>query len=600
MQGVDERGSKALFERTRAAKEIWNYEQRVRFIRKLTCTKLACSSTLLDLTRYDDIALWWFVDSGFESFMMALNRDQREQPRKPRLVFLPVRAKIGIAVDSILAILTRSIIALFKSRIGSRPSGLPKVIFTSQDVEWRAIRDDKTHQLRRSDAFFDSILRKLIGECDCKGVFPLVIGRRHRLLSYEATHSFRILVDKLRNWNVTQIPFEFYWSLGTRRKEIDAFFHFKTMWSMLARDQVFKQICWDNVKENAPQVWARVQYYFLVMFPYVAGLIEMAGQMIQYEKPNLVLIVNEYGVFERALVVAAKQWGVPTVALQHGVIHSKHRGYMHSKSEISPNGDVKAPYCPIPDRTAVYGPFHKHLLTRLSAYPAERVIVTGQPRYDRMAHMKHLYSRERFLQRHSIDPDHKVILWTTQCHGLSMEENHRNFTTVLETISRLDKLTLVIKQHPGEGPTYTRMIQNYLANQSVNAVITPGNSDVYEQLFACDLLISKSSTTVIEAAALGKPVVLLNLSGEPMPIGLDYVKEGIAVNASTTEELGSAIQELLTDDRKLARNRMRFVKKYLYKLDAKATERVVNLIWETMWNSAKPPCPPKLRARRYS
>jgi UDP-N-acetylglucosamine 2-epimerase len=101
-------------------------------------------------------------------------------------------------------------------------------------------------------------------------------------------------------------------------------------------------------------------------------------------------------------------------------------------------------------------------------------------------------------------------------------------------------------------------------------------------LIACDLLISKSSTTIMEGAALGKPVIVLNLIGESPPIGLDYVREGVAVEVSREEDLASAIEELLTDDGRLARNRKRFIKKYLYKLDGKATDRVINLILKTM------------------
>ena len=42
--------------------------------------------------------------------------------------------------------------------------------------------------------------------------------------------------------------------------------------------------------------------------------------MIENEKPDLILIQNEYGGFEQALVIAAKFKNVPTIAIQHGII----------------------------------------------------------------------------------------------------------------------------------------------------------------------------------------------------------------------------------------------------------------------------------------
>jgi UDP-N-acetylglucosamine:LPS N-acetylglucosamine transferase len=550
-------------------------------------SKLACGKTLIEMTTYDKIAMWWFVDTEFcRSVNKTLNLRLGYGLRQLRA--RRVYKGIELLLQLLQSVLIREVMRQYKRKSLFQLGGkgmVPRILFTSRDLLWRAIRDEETGYMRKSDAFFDRILEKLLVKCEFVGIDPLTtlspVLLRGQILKW------KILVDKLQNWNVAHRPFELYWSLDAWRTERAAAKHFRDAWRIVRGDSRFRTICADG--DAGHLLESQLEYYFRVAFPRGARHIQMARRMIEKEKPDLILLLNEYGLFERATVIAAKQLGVPTIAVQHGVIHSKHRGYMHSKSEVSPNGDVEAPFCPIPDRTAVYGPFYKHLLTRLSAYPVESVIVTGQPRYDRMAHMKRLYSRKQFLQQHSIDLGHKVILWTTQSHGMSMEENHRYLTTVLGTIGRLDNVTLVIKQHPGEGPTYTRMIRNYIGERTVNAVMTPGNSDVYEQLFACDLLISKTSTTIIEGAALGKPVIVLNLIGGPPPIGLDYVKEGVAVQASSEKELVSAIKELLADDRKLARNRKRFVKKYLYKLDGKATDRVVNLIRKTMRNTEDKP-----------
>jgi UDP-N-acetylglucosamine 2-epimerase len=308
--------------------------------------------------------------------------------------------------------------------------------------------------------------------------------------------------------------------------------------------------------------------------------------MIKAEKPDLILLQNEYGSNERCyLVTAAKLENIPQLALQHGVIHPTHVGYRYAQDEISRDGCVTSPYCPIPDITAVYGPYHKDILTKVSAYPKDSVVVTGQPRYDILYHANKIYDKEIFFKKYKINPKHEIVLWATQCHGLSNEENIKNFKKVFETMQNINDATLIIKQHPGEGKRYTKMIEKYLNSYRINAVIASKDSDTYELLYVCDLMITRHSTTAMEAVALNKPVIILNLSGEPDPV--EYVKEGVVLGVYKEEGLKSAIEKLLQDDSELAKNRAKYIEKYLYRIDGGATERVVNLIEEMIEESKK-------------
>jgi len=537
---------------------------------------------LVDFTAYKSIALWWFVDSAFEDFLREL-LSQKSHDEYAVYPVYPVRG--GIRKKSRVWILTlRSIIARIVigaivqlcqiNRSSKNLSRLPKVIFNAQDVEWRVYRDPESGALLKSDQFFHTILKRFVGRAEAIGVYPIT---KSRIFNVQIA-SLKIFFEKSRTWYVRQRPFELYWSLDAARAEADASEHFEGVWLSLKRSGKLVELfpnCEERIRRHIER---KLEYYLRAVFPFAVRLIQMARRMIEEERPGLILLQNEYGFFERALLVAGKQHQVPTLAIQHGAIDSEHGAYMHPRSEISPDGSAQSPYCPLPDKTAVYGPLHKHILTKLSAYPEDSVVVTGQPRYDRLRHMKRLYSRKRLCKRYNIDMRDMIMLWTTQCHGLSAEENRRNFECVLKVVSRLKNVTLIIKQHPGEGANYTTMIKGYLAEYRANAVVTPGDSDTYEQLYACDLLISKTSTTILEAVALGKPVIVLDLSGVVRPIGLDYVKEGVALGVSSGKELGPAIETLLSGGTQLLRNRKRFVRRYLYKLDGKATDRVVNLI----------------------
>ncbi|HJH26921.1 MAG TPA: hypothetical protein C5S37_09180 [Methanophagales archaeon] len=123
-------------------------------------------------------------------------------------------------------------------------------------------------------------------------------------------------------------------------------------------------------------------------------------------------------------------------------------------------------------------------------------------------------------------------------------------------------------------------MEKYLNSYNIDAVLTPKESDTYEQLFVCDLMITRHSTTAMEAVALNKPIIILNLSGEPDPV--EYVKEGVALGVYKEGDLKPTIEKLLKDDSELAKNRKKYIETYLYKIDGKATERVVNLIEEML------------------
>lgn len=207
---------------------------------------------------------------------------------------------------------------------------------------------------------------------------------------------------------------------------------------------------------------------------------------------------------------------------------------------------------------------------------AKNVIVTGLPRYDILGIAGDVYSKSEFRERYGIDPDSKIVLWSTQCHVLSAKENVENFSAVFGAIRNLEGVTLVIKQHPAEGDDYRHEVERHIKEMGVKAVLMPKDSDTYEQLFACDLMITRHSTTAMEAVALGKPVIILNLSGDPDPV--EYVEEGVALGIYESGELKLAIERLLRDDSELASNRKRYIENYLYKIDGKATERVIEII----------------------
>jgi len=308
-------------------------------------------------------------------------------------------------------------------------------------------------------------------------------------------------------------------------------------------------------------------------FSIILNLI-ISQKIIDEMKPKIIFLTCEYCGYHRELTYIAHLNKIPVIALQHGVITETHSSYIYTNTLIK---NI------LPDITCVFGPHDYELLTKKSIYEPNMVAVTGQPRYDLLYYVDKNYNKNKFLKKYNIIKNHKIILWTTQCHALNDEENSKNVKAIFKTFQNLDNLTLIIKQHPGEGKKYTKMIQDALDNYKLHVIIPPKNSDTYEQLYVSDILITRHSTTAMEAVALNKPVIVLNLSGEPDVV--DYVKEGVALGVYEENNLEPAIKKLLNGDSELAKNREEYIKKYLYKIDGKSTERVVQLIEQMLKES---------------
>ena len=204
---------------------------------------------------------------------------------------------------------------------------------------------------------------------------------------------------------------------------------------------------------------------------------------------------------------------------------------------------------------------------------AKKVVVMGQPRYDILARADKIYDKNKIVSDLGLDPNKKIILWCTQTHGQSLDENISSINAVYSTMASIkDDAQLLIKLHPEEDQNAPL----YRENTQYQPMILKRDVDTYALLSICDLMITKNSTTAMEAVILNKPVIILNLSGEPDR--MNYVHENVALGVYDPANLSSAIEKLLDDSSILHEKREEFIKKYLYKVDGKATERVVTLM----------------------
>ncbi len=540
--------------------------------------------SLLEWSEYNGVALWWFVHPDFLTMLARLGHTGEvagrpgTRPSGPALSRQHGRLLRGGRLAYHLFALAAGRIITTEGLHGG--GARDRILVISQNNQWKAVRDPRDGRERPGDAFFHTVIRELgqREEYDIVTCYPLTAPPDSW---YCPLPSVRKVLRRRRESKVPHRVFDAYWSTQVWRMARRAQRHFQSIWATRLNLEELR----DRVPGGAnaySEVAHRLHYYFHTVFGRTVGLLEMARRLMRAERPRLVLLINEYGRFERAVVFAARLEGVRVLALQHGVIHPGHPGYMLAQDEVSEAGSVRFPFCPLSDLTAVDGPYHRELLTAVSAYPPETVVVTGQPRYDLLASAKDWYEREAILKGLHADPTKRIVLWATQTHGLAAKENERNVRAVYGAMADLENAQLVIKLHPGEdqgAPLYRR-------ERGQTPVIVDGRGDTIALLYAADVLITRHSTVATEATALDRPVVILNLSGESDPV--DYVEDGVAVGVYRREDLSVALRRLLEDDSHLAQNRERFIARYLYRVDGKATERVVRVVDRMIEQAAEP------------
>lgn len=236
------------------------------------------------------------------------------------------------------------------------------------------------------------------------------------------------------------------------------------------------------------------------------------------------------------------------------------------------------------DYFCVSGP-QSESLKRKFLKDTRNLVVTGQPRFDRLVKAGRASDKDEIRRKLGLSVNGKILLWATETHSLPLKENREIIGAVYHAVQSLQNVQLVVKLHPAEdqdAPLYKE--------SHCNPIIVKGGENISESLYVCDAMITKSSTSAIEAAILGKPIIVLNLSEEPdvMP----YVEQGVALGVYKKEDLPPTIKQALYDEKireNLARQRKKFVYEYAYVQDGKASERVANLVLRLIEESRQKP-----------
>lgn len=521
------------------------------------------SRSFLDLCNpRHSICLWWCVNYDFFLFLgspeskKATTWVSRHQLHLLNLFLYLVFLAISVPIMKIVAFLVQPL----RRRNENPPPR--RILCTSENIEWR--NTGQAGDPEKNDAFFSPVFTKIRelagpGTVEFYGTYDV---RRPFITS------IRIWREKIFSKGFYFYPLPVFGSFSDIFTFLQIRKDLRGNWKEFSSSPTFSAIIRRYDPVSADIITSRLDTYFSHMFPVFYINYIQSMRMIEKIKPDIILIEEEYGGFERSLIQAAKDTGVKTLAVQHGMMSDRENAY------ILPSVSDNLNPCPISDITSVYGRYERDLLIEKSIYHDENIVITGSHRYDDLVNNR--YSREEFCRRHGIPETHTLILWTSQANILPMEENELNYSILFSSLSHLDRCTLLVKPHPGEGQQYHALYARYQEKYPISSVFSPSGAGIYELLSVCDILITKHSITGLEAMLLKKHVLVLNL-GAHGDVG-DYVSAGAAAGVYAPDMLLPALKGMISGETDLREKMDEYVRYHLFEQDGKATGRIADLV----------------------
>ena len=209
---------------------------------------------------------------------------------------------------------------------------------------------------------------------------------------------------------------------------------------------------------------------------------------------------------------------------------------------------VAAPFDILPTAIAVMDDVAAHELIALGC-PAERVRVTGQPRFDALLDGLPPDSRERARASLGLDASRRVAVFASQPRGIpydeggsfTQEEALAGFLDALHEVAP-DALALV-KLHPVE---QIEPVAAAVSARSGNEVRLLENGSTVDLAAAADVFCGMTSIVLLDAALLGVPTVSIRPGGGAshfVDVNADLIR-----TATTPEEIRSALAEGLAHE----------------------------------------------------
>lgn len=226
----------------------------------------------------------------------------------------------------------------------------------------------------------------------------------------------------------------------------------------------------------------------------------------------------------------AKERGIPTFILQHGIGGGGHHPY-------------------ISDYIIAYDDPTKYDLDNW-ADGTVTVLPLGAPRFEYLADAAKKLKRDDFNKQ--LDKPFNAKNVTYISVGTEGFENEKLFLALDKLRQKLpDDVNLIIKLHPREDINIKRRIGNIFSRSGVEkTVFIKKEMDFYEILANSDVVISTVSTGMLESIAMDVPTLQVDFTGQSYPKQIDLSSFGWKEPINDPNIMVDEVLSILTDKKK--------------------------------------------------
>lgn len=545
-------------------------------------TSIIDNKCIADCLEYDGYSQWWSIEYNIHND--ALNNNLPPKGITNSRIYLKIRCNKTInLLFNFVYDLTNYCIFYIERKIfqpnkeHDSAKATSKIVYLQEIMEWRDDTKNNNNSQTLKNIYHSDIISQLPPQLKIITVYNADI------ISFKEHHSKYPHIISSDKRTIPCVYWK-YWSWQTWLYEKRSIMHFYDIWNRISdKDIWFTK--WNRfAKTNDKEVKNYFKKLILLLIPKATSYFAMVDQLIRIEKPSVIIMTDEYSMYGRALINAAKKHNILSIAIQHGLISENHTKYCrnHDPHDVSVKGKEIGTSYPIPDITCVWGKSQYEILVNCAGYPKDQVIITGNPRYDYLSHATEKYSRDTFYTKYNINPNNRIILWATGTHGENYEDNIAYINEVISACNVIPNVTLIIKQHPNEQPEHTKIYRDAMEkNKDRFQIILPDKmEDTTEMVFSSDILIIRASTVGQEAVAFHKPIIILDFS-EKKDL-LEYVKENVAVPAYCEGSLRNALITCLQNSPITRDNQDIYITNYMNKIDGLAAKRIAKLIEDSI------------------
>lgn len=328
--------------------------------------------------------------------------------------------------------------------------------------------------------------------------------------------------------------------------------------------------------EVGSPIWELVAFQFNWLFTEgfkeIMKRVTIAELVMDRLSPAIMLTAVDTSAKDICWINVAKSKSVTTITQIHGVLPHRPVGNFWLRFNA--------------DRHITAGPKQREWIINKEGCAPEDLIFAGYPYFEDRKEIYDRVSRDEVLSGLGLSPDKPVVMiLTTLMSKGAFSINYRSIEKIFDGLSKaladLPDYQVIFRGHPADDAVH---LNQYCESRSLKWVRNP-DQDLTSLLKAADVVIGYSTTAVIEAMVLSKPVIFFNyMMFEDLVMWSDYVDIEVARSPG---ELTIKLGEALDDDKRaeIIKRQEELVYLEFGPVDGRSVERVVEFIKGSMDNN---------------